>query len=324
MFLLGSLVLFAVLTVISNVLYRSSPRGWLLWGAMLLVGMLLLRGPISDLMDPSFVSSVGEIPVKQVVSAREFTVVGWLYKDRHIVLAGTRLPASSSEQERAETELVRLLGTKKRVIITFSQPVRRLPEPWPAVVTANGLNLNRSMVAGGFLLPDGQQLGDSPAPLATGENAPRTAPAHSQVAPSALPAPTSQSADETDAPVTIPDTAPPSSPETSSQPGVPPAAQSGAEPWPSEIQLPKAVRYALWVLAGFLGATSLGMVLNRRSGWPALLIIVGLAIRSIVLSHQAGVSIWPPIVCLVMIVSMGGGGASANREFLEKHPDARR
>lgn len=106
MFLLGSLVLFAVLTVISVVLYRRSPRGWLLWGAMLLVGMLLLRGPISDLMDPAFVSSVGEITVKQVVSAREFTVAGWLNKDRHIVLAGTRLPASSSEQERAETELV--------------------------------------------------------------------------------------------------------------------------------------------------------------------------------------------------------------------------
>jgi hypothetical protein len=86
---------------------------------------------------------------------------------------------------------------------------------------------------------------------------------------------------------------------------------SGAPPMASEPQsdraMPIAVRVIIWAVVGFVGASLLGQVLNGR-GMPLifLLVIAALAIRSIVTSVQNDISLVPPVVCLGIIVLLGG------------------
>lgn len=298
-FVLAMVLLFVVLCVISFVLFRRSRRAWWIWGGICLVGFVLLWRPISDFMDPWFLSSI-EVSASEVISGREFTVSGWAHMERHIVLAGTRLPNTEEEQDAAKIELLKLLGEKKRITISFPQTVRRLPEPWPAIVISGGIPINEFMLRSGFLLSDGTTLGRTSATeMLEGKG--------NVAKKDALP---DQSALR-------------KHPREAKEPS------KTSNPTPSETvsagELPTWVRYVLWILAGFFGATSLGMVMNKRPlGMTFLLLIGGLAIRSIVLSSQSGVTVWPPIICLIITILCAGGARVANKEFLEKYHSFRK
>jgi len=313
-FVLTMVLLFIVLTAISIALFKYSRRGWWIWGGIILAGFLFLWHPISDVMDPWFLDSVGEVSVSEVVSAREFTVQDWANMERHIVLAGTRIPDTKAEQDAAKAELMKLLD-KKRVVISFAQTVRRMPEPWPAIVTSGGLSVNEHMLTSGLLLTNGttvphrsgaaviERSADAAGKIGTSDRlTPRDHPQEAKE-PFAASNPTStQNIVRLD----------------TEKPG-----QVRKDAGPPD--LPAWGRYTLWVLAGFFGATSLGMVLNKRfHGLVFLLLITCLAIRSIVLSVQSGATVWPPIVCLIIVVMFAGGGRMANKEFLEDHPSFRK
>ena len=274
-------LLFIVLTVISGALFRSSRRAWLTWGGILLLGFLILRRPISDFTDPIFIGSIPNLSVVEVLSAREFTVTGWAYLDRRIVLAGTRLPATKAGQDAAKLELLKSLGGKKRVTISFPRTVRHTPEPWPAIVNSSGVSLNIRMLASGALLSDGM-------PLSSTFTISGLLPAQKVI-----------------------------------EPHVKKPGQSGQGT--KSGKLPTWLRYVIWIFAGFFGATSLGMVINKRPmGLTFLLLIAGSAIRSIIISFKSGATVWPPIICLIITVLFGGAGVKASEEFLEGHPDLRK
>jgi len=314
-FVLTMVFLFIVLTAISIALFKHSRRGWWIWGGILLVGFVLLWHPISDLMDPWFLESVGELSISEVVSAREFTVQGWANMERHIVLAGTRLPDSKAEQDAAKAGLLKLLGEKKRVVISFPHSVCRMPEPWPANVTSGGVSVNEHMLTSRFLLTDGTTLPQRSGAAATEGDAD----AAGKVGTPDRPTPHDRAPGGGEL-VTASNPAPK---QATARPDAEKAAQTGKDAAPPE--LPTWARFVLWALAGFFGATSLGMVLNKRyHGFAFLLLIGGLAIRSIVLSSQSGTTVWPPIVCLIIIVVFAGAGRMANKEFLEDHPSFRK
>lgn len=314
-FVLAMVLLFVVLTAISIALFKYSRRGWWIWGGIILAGFVFLRHPISDFMDPWFLDSVGEVSISEVVSAREFTVQGWVNMERHIVLAGTRLPDAKAEQDAAKAGLLKLLGEKKRVAISFPQTVRRMAEPWPAIVTSGGVSVNEHMLNSGFLLADGTTVPhrSGAAVIERNADAARKIAASDGLTPHDHP----QEAKE---PFTASN---PTPKQATASPDAGKLGQAGKDAEPPE--LPTWARYVLWVLAGFFGATSLGMVLNKRyHGLAFLLLIAGLAIRSIVLSSQSGATVWPPIVCLIIVVVCAGGGRMANKEFLEDHPSFRK
>ncbi len=81
---------------------------------------------------------------------------------------------------------------------------------------------------------------------------------------------------------------------------------------------PAWLRYIIWAILGFFGATTLGMVMNRRfHGLIFLMPILGAAAWSIYRSHVSGATMAPPIITLAMILLLWKSGAMANLQYLE-------
>lgn len=313
-FAVAMVLLFFTLGFISLSILKRSRRGyWILFG-ILLASMLLFKKPVSDVMDPWYLASVGEIPVSEVVSGREFIVQGWLQIDRHIVLAGTKLPEGKAEQDAAKAGLLQLLGVTMRTEISFPNPVRHMPEPWPAIASISGVRVNEHLLMSKLLLPDGG-LSPQASGMAESNN---QASASNNVSESTL-RQTSAQLPKNNEIVTL--TESPTGRITAYSADVQ-SEKPALDAAPSE--LPTWVRYILWVLVGCSGATALGMVLNKRyHGILPLLLIIGFATRSIMNSVQSGVTVWPPIVCLIIIVMGAGAGRIANKQFLENNPNYR-
>ncbi len=73
-------------------------------------------------------------------------------------------------------------------------------------------------------------------------------------------------------------------------------------------------RYLLWIILGFFGSTALGMIFaGNSSGCYVLWAILFGASWSIISSLSKDISIWPPIIGLLIVFLFSGFGAKAQR-----------
>jgi hypothetical protein len=107
---------------------------------------------------------------------------------------------------------------------------------------------------------------------------------------------------------------------TAATPPPQPVGQTQApQPLPDE-KTPAAgmsltLRYVIWAIVGIVGATSLGMTLNRkRAGVLILLGCVGSAIYFVIEASKRGTSVLPPVVGMGLMFLLGGPFAKSQRE----------
>jgi hypothetical protein len=301
-----------------------------LWGVIAVLGLgsvVLMYGPYRLELEALMFQHV-ECPISSVESGNQFTIRGMTIKRRHFVLTDTQLPEGEDAEAESRTALEDRLKRKYGVI----RYVGECGEPPCEVrLLVKKTDIGEEMVQQGHLVGIGSLAATRPAvsePAADGgittdddsaEDGTQGVPvADAADDDSAAEAAHPDSATTAPEEAALPEATEATEPEASAADGD--AADGDAAEQAPVRKIPRwraILRWPGWIMLGFIGATALGQLLNRRfQGLVTLLPIAGWAIYAIVRSVQIDVSFVPPLITLIMIVLLGPRGAKANEKYL--------
>lgn len=85
--------------------------------------------------------------------------------------------------------------------------------------------------------------------------------------------------------------------------------------------IPSPTSWWQWILFGVFGASSFGMLINKRiAGYIVFAIVLYFVVKDFRVAIEMGYPIWPFILLIAWILLTGGLAKTANRETLERAP----
>lgn len=224
-------------------------------------------------------------------------------------LAGTKVKTGEEENALAKQKLKSLIEGKK-VLFVFPQGSEGsifFKNALDVFIKSNGAWVNAQMVAQGLLEKTG-----------------RLVPRDRTESTSQMPQSSASTAQEQPSPTTEKGN---SMPSVASDSVAPKQGQLGeaneANDHKKQEKAPwwvVVLRYGFYVLIGFTGAVSLGMVLNRRwRGFLGLALIDGFAIFALVGAIRENGDWLPPALTLAITLLLGGAGKRANLQAIKDY-----